>query len=101
MNLKMLQHDVEFLKKRYEEDVPGKNEGRLVIRCVCFPLIHRFREFIENADLRKLRKRTRPRSSRTSTQKKERTSSTLVSSPSVTRSKEASPPHEIERAQSV
>ena len=28
----MLQDDVEFLKKRYLQDVPGKSEGRLVIR---------------------------------------------------------------------
>jgi 6-phosphofructokinase 1 len=34
MSLKMLQHDVEFLKKRYSQDVAGKSEGRLVIRCV-------------------------------------------------------------------
>ena len=37
----MLQQDVEFLKKRYEEDVPGKNEGRLVIRCVPPVLVRR------------------------------------------------------------
>ena len=32
MSLKMLQQDVEFLKKRYSQDVAGKSEGRLVIR---------------------------------------------------------------------
>ncbi|KAL8287052.1 hypothetical protein RQP46_004058 [Phenoliferia psychrophenolica] len=32
ITLKGLQQDVEFLKKRYQQDVPGKSEGRLVIR---------------------------------------------------------------------
>lgn len=32
MNLRMLLEDVEFLKKRYKQDVAGKSEGRLVIR---------------------------------------------------------------------
>ncbi|CAO1627581.1 unnamed protein product [Parajaminaea phylloscopi] len=32
MNLKMLSHDVEFLKRRFALDVKGKSEGRLVIR---------------------------------------------------------------------
>lgn len=34
INLDMLSHDVEFLKERYAQDVPGKSEGRLVIRYV-------------------------------------------------------------------
>lgn len=34
ITLKMLQQDVEFLKKRYTQDVAGKSEGRLVIRFV-------------------------------------------------------------------
>ncbi|KAK4703678.1 6-phosphofructokinase 1, partial [Phenoliferia sp. Uapishka_3] len=32
ITLRTLQKDVEFLKKRYQQDVPGKSEGRLVIR---------------------------------------------------------------------
>ena len=32
INLDVLQEDVDFLKKRYALDVPGKSEGRLVIR---------------------------------------------------------------------
>ena len=32
ISLSMLQQDVEFLKKRYTQDVAGKSEGRLVIR---------------------------------------------------------------------
>lgn len=36
ISLKMLQQDVEFLKKRYTQDVAGKSEGRLVIRSVLF-----------------------------------------------------------------
>ncbi|GAA5998796.1 uncharacterized protein JCM10292_007239 [Rhodotorula paludigena] len=32
INLKQLVTDVEFLKKRYQQDVAGKSEGRLVIR---------------------------------------------------------------------
>ena len=32
ISLNLLQQDVEFLKKRYAQDVPGKSEGRLVIR---------------------------------------------------------------------
>lgn len=34
INLDVLQEDVDFLKKRYALDVPGKSEGRLVIRRV-------------------------------------------------------------------
>lgn len=33
MDLDMLRQDVQFLKTRYGLDVPGKSEGRLVIRC--------------------------------------------------------------------
>jgi 6-phosphofructokinase 1 len=36
VSLKLLQEDVQFLKKRYELDTKGKSEGRLVIRCVSY-----------------------------------------------------------------
>ncbi len=32
MGLDMLRQDVQFMKTRYSLDVPGKSEGRLVIR---------------------------------------------------------------------
>ena len=32
MNLDMLKRDVRFIKTRYSLDVPGRSEGRLVIR---------------------------------------------------------------------
>lgn len=32
MNLDMLKRDVRFIKTRYTLDVPGRSEGRLVIR---------------------------------------------------------------------
>lgn len=32
ISLKLLQEDVEFLRERYELDVKGKSEGRLVIK---------------------------------------------------------------------
>ncbi|GAA98929.1 uncharacterized protein L969DRAFT_539901 [Mixia osmundae IAM 14324] len=32
MSLKMVQEDLDFLKRRYESDVKGKSEGRLVIK---------------------------------------------------------------------
>lgn len=32
INLDMLERDVQFIKARYTLDVPGKSEGRLVIR---------------------------------------------------------------------
>lgn len=32
ITLKQLVDDVEFLKRRYQQDVAGKSEGRLVIR---------------------------------------------------------------------
>jgi 6-phosphofructokinase 1 len=32
MNLDMLREDVQFIKARYTLDVPGRSEGRLVIR---------------------------------------------------------------------
>lgn len=38
INLHMLVEDVEFLKRRYQQDVAGKSEGRLVIRCVACAL---------------------------------------------------------------
>lgn len=34
MNLDMLKRDVRFMKARYTLDVPGRSEGRLVIRLV-------------------------------------------------------------------
>jgi 6-phosphofructokinase 1 len=32
INLDMLKRDVRFIKTRYSLDVPGRSEGRLVIR---------------------------------------------------------------------
>jgi 6-phosphofructokinase 1 len=32
ISLKLLQEDVEFLRQRYNLDVKGKSEGRLVIK---------------------------------------------------------------------
>lgn len=40
MSLRGLSEDVDFLKKRYRQDVAGKSEGRLVIRCAIF--VHLF-----------------------------------------------------------
>ena len=36
ISLKLLQEDVEFLRQRYNLDVKGKSEGRLVIKWVIF-----------------------------------------------------------------
>lgn len=36
ISLDMLRRDVKFLKTRYMLDLPGKSEGRLVIRCGSF-----------------------------------------------------------------
>lgn len=39
IDLDLLRTDVKFLKTRYRLDVPGKNEGRLVLRSVSLPSI--------------------------------------------------------------
>jgi len=39
MSLDLLRKDVRFLKTRYSLDLPGKSEGRLVIKYVCV-LLH-------------------------------------------------------------
>lgn len=38
ISLKLLQEDVEFMRRRYELDPKGRSEGRLVIRYVCIVL---------------------------------------------------------------
>jgi 6-phosphofructokinase 1 len=61
ISLKLLQEDVEFMRRRYELDPKGRSEGRLVIRYVY--IVQWIENYADSADPRSQAASTRPRSS--------------------------------------